>query len=103
MEIQTSGKRKEEEEIHLEFLENFEQHHNIFRKLADQIITKEEWWMYYENVSIDDDKYFEVMINNAWRITLLLTTKTRVGPMIVKQRLLSKQEENSTGKEKTKL
>ena len=65
-----SGK-KTEEEILLEFLETFEQHHNVFSgESADHVVSKEEWVEYYENtsMSIDDDKYFELMINNAWRI-----------------------------------
>ena len=65
-----SGK-KTEEEILLEFLETFEQHHNLYAgEKADHIITKDEWTEYYENISmsIDDDKYFELMINNTWRM-----------------------------------
>jgi Ca2+-binding EF-hand superfamily protein len=64
------GKRTEDEVL-LEFLETFEQHHNmIAEEAADHIITKEEWIEYYENVSmsIDDDKYFELMMNNCWKI-----------------------------------
>ena len=65
-----SGK-KTEEEILLEFLETFEQHHNLYSgETTDHIISKDEWSEYYENISmsIDDDKYFELMINNAWRM-----------------------------------
>jgi hypothetical protein len=64
------GKRTEDE-ILLEFLETFEQHHNMIAgESSDHIITKEEWIEYYENVSmsIDDDKYFELMMNNCWKI-----------------------------------
>jgi len=65
-----SGK-KTEEEVLLDFLETFETHHNLYSgEQADHQITKEEWSEYYENISmsIDDDKYFELMINNAWRM-----------------------------------
>jgi hypothetical protein len=63
-----SGK-KTEDEVLLEFLETFEAHHNLYEGTeSDHIITKEEWLEYYENVSvsIDDDKYFELMMANAW-------------------------------------
>lgn len=64
------GKRTEDEVL-MEFLETFEQHHNqVSGEHADHIITKEEWSEYYENVSmsIDDDKYFELMMNNCWKM-----------------------------------
>ena len=34
----------------------------------DNRVTKEEFMEYYNNVScsIDDDRYFELMITNAW-------------------------------------
>lgn len=65
-----SGK-KTEDQILNEFLETFETHHNgISNEEADYVVTREEWQEYYENVSmsIDDDKYFELMMNNCWRI-----------------------------------
>lgn len=63
--------KKTEDEILLEFLETFEIHHNMLGgENADHVISKEEWFEYYENVSmsIDDDKYFELMMNNCWRM-----------------------------------
>lgn len=54
-----------------EFLETFETHHNISNSEApDHIVTKEEFEEYYNNISssIDNDQYFELMINNAWKI-----------------------------------
>jgi len=63
--------KKTEDEVLLEFLETFEQHHNMIAgEDSDRIITKEEWVEYYENVSmsIDDDKYFELMMNNCWKM-----------------------------------
>eukprot|EP01015_Nassula_variabilis_P006884 TRINITY_DN1523_c0_g1_i1.p1 TRINITY_DN1523_c0_g1~~TRINITY_DN1523_c0_g1_i1.p1 ORF type:complete len:677 (-),score=121.97 TRINITY_DN1523_c0_g1_i1:107-2137(-) len=63
--------KKTQDEILGEFLDTFEQHHaiktNDFR-LKDRTVTFEEFLEYYENIScsIDDDKYFEVMITNAW-------------------------------------
>jgi len=36
----------------------------------DHVVTKEEFEEYYSNVScsIDNDQYFELMMNNAWKI-----------------------------------
>jgi Ca2+-binding EF-hand superfamily protein len=65
-----SGK-KTEEQILLEFLETFETHHNLRNNDApDHIVTKEEFEEYYNNISasIDNDQYFELMMNNAWKI-----------------------------------
>lgn len=55
----------------LEFLETFEAHHNTCNSTApDHIVTKEEFEEYYNNISgsIDNDQYFELMINNSWKI-----------------------------------
>ena len=65
-----SGK-KTEEQILLEFLETFETHHNLRNNDApDHVVTKEEFEEYYNNISasIDNDQYFELMMNNAWKI-----------------------------------
>lgn len=36
----------------------------------DHIVTLEEFEEYYNNISssIDNDQYFELMINNAWKL-----------------------------------
>ena len=65
-----SGK-KTEEEVLGEFLETFETHHNISDlSKRDQRVTKEEFEEYYNNISacIDDDRYFELMMNNSWKL-----------------------------------
>lgn len=65
-----SGK-KTEDQILGEFLETFETHHNISDlSQRDQKVTKEEFEEYYANVSasIDNDQYFELMMNNAWKL-----------------------------------
>ena len=63
-----SGK-KSEEEVLGEFLETFEMHHNILGG-NDRVVTKEEFDEYYNNVSasVDNDQYFELMMNNAWKL-----------------------------------
>ncbi|MDR3582082.1 MAG: EF-hand domain-containing protein [Candidatus Pacebacteria bacterium] len=62
--------RKTEDEVLGEFLETFEMHMNLGGGKRNQQVTKEEFAEYYNNVSasIDDDKYFELMIVNAWKL-----------------------------------
>ena len=63
--------KKTEDEVLLEFMETFEEEHNYLNgNDADGKVTLEEFIEYYENVSmsIDDDAYFELMMNNAWRM-----------------------------------
>ena len=39
-------------------------------KMRDKTVTLEEFYEYYNNISssIDDDRYFELMIRSAWKI-----------------------------------
>ena len=62
--------RKTEDDVLEEFLETFELHHAMEGEL-DHKVTKEEFTEYYNNVSasIDNDNYFELMMNNTWRLT----------------------------------
>jgi hypothetical protein len=63
--------KKTEEEVLSEFLDTFEMHYSLSHPGAkDRRITKEEFNEYYNNVSmsIEDDKYFELMITNAWNL-----------------------------------
>ena len=65
-----NGKRTEDEVL-LEFLETFENTYNYLCGTEnDGKVTIEEFMEYYENVSmsIDDDNYFETLMNNAWRM-----------------------------------
>jgi Ca2+-binding EF-hand superfamily protein len=67
-----SGK-KSEEEVLGEFLDTFEDHYCDMAGQADSrdgIITMPEWIEYYNNVSmsIDNDEYFELMMNNTWNL-----------------------------------
>jgi len=64
--------RKTEEQVLQEFLETFELHHNLKAGTEkDYKVTREEFHEYYNNVSacIDDDDYFEAMMNNAWNLS----------------------------------
>lgn len=62
--------KKTEDEILGEFLSTFETHHSITKGGAglDQRVDQEEFCEYYNNISasIDDDRYFELMMKNAW-------------------------------------
>ena len=65
-----SGKKKEEE-ILKEFMDTFQDTYNyLCGTETDNIITLEEFMEYYENISmtIDNDEYFETMLNNAWNL-----------------------------------
>ena len=65
-----SGKKSEEEVIK-EFMDTFQDTYNyLCGTETDNIITLEEFMEYYENISmtIDDDEYFEIMLNNAWNL-----------------------------------
>lgn len=56
-----------------EFLKTFEIHHNtVSNNPTDGTVTLEEFIEYYNNISAsigtDNDQYFEVMMNNAWKL-----------------------------------
>ena len=71
--------KKTEDEVLAEFLDTFEYHFNLLNndKSKDRSITMEEWIEYYNNISmsIDEDPYFELMMNNAWNLDGKMVTK----------------------------
>ena len=70
-----SGK-KTEEEVLKDFMNTFQETYNyLCGTESDNVITIEEFQEYYENVSmtIDDDAYFELLMNNAWKMGLNTT------------------------------
>jgi hypothetical protein len=72
--------KKTEDQILGEFLDTFEDHFCDIKGQEDSrdgIINMNEWIEYYNNVSmsIDDDKYFEVMMNSAWNFDNSRVTK----------------------------
>ena len=74
-----SGK-KTEEQVLSEFLDTFEDHFCDMKGQAssrDGIVNMKEWVEYYNNVSmsIDDDNYFEVMMNATWNLDNSRVTK----------------------------
>ncbi len=72
-----SGK-KTEDDVLGEFLDTFEMHYSLNHENSrDRTITMDEWIEYYNNVSmsIDDDKYFELMMNSTWNLDNSRVTK----------------------------
>jgi Ca2+-binding EF-hand superfamily protein len=72
--------KKTEEEVLGEFLDTFEDHFCDMVGQADSRdgkIAMNEWLEYYNNVSmsIDDDNYFEAMMNSAWNLKADRVTK----------------------------
>lgn len=66
----TSGK-KTKDQVLVEFLETFETHHNIRNGTqSDGSVTVDEFIEYYKNisVSIDNDDYFALVMNNSWNL-----------------------------------
>jgi Ca2+-binding EF-hand superfamily protein len=75
-----SGK-KSEDEIMCEFFETFEMHHNLFDcNKRSRKVTREEFEEYYNNVSgtIDDDEYFEILMNSSWRLDRYVARPERI-------------------------
>ena len=70
-----SGK-KTEDQILKEFMDTFQETYNyLCGTESDNVITIEEFLEYYENVSmvIDDDAYFETLLNNTWKMGINTT------------------------------
>ena len=70
--------KKTEDDVLMEFLDTFEIHYAINQPGSrDGQIKLDEWIEYYSNVSmsIDDDKYFELMMNSAWNLDNSRVTK----------------------------
>ena len=64
--------RKTEDQVLNEFLETFEVHHNeVAERRGDSVVDLEEFLEYYNNVSasIDDDVYFEQMMDGSWNLS----------------------------------
>ena len=78
-----SGKQTEED-ILFEFLDTFEESYAIRNgnaKSRDRSVSMDEWIEYYQNIScsIDNDEYFELMMNNTWNLDNSRVTKKAWG------------------------
>lgn len=63
--------KKTEEEVLADFLDTFELHYSLQHPGSrDKKITFDEFVEYYNNVSmsIEDDRYFDLMMTNAWNL-----------------------------------
>jgi len=72
--------KKTEDEILTEFLDTFEDHFCDMKGQEDSrdgVINMNEWLEYYNNVSmsIDNDEYFALMMNNTWNLDGKRVTK----------------------------
>jgi len=72
--------KKTEDEVLAEFLDTFEDHFCDMKGQADSRdgkVNMNEWLEYYNNVSmsIDNDEYFALMMNNAWNLDGKRVTK----------------------------
>lgn len=59
-------------------MDTFEQHHTPNDDdTRDGFVSAAEWIEYYQNVSmsIDDDRYFDLMMTNAWNLDKSKVTK----------------------------
>jgi Ca2+-binding EF-hand superfamily protein len=75
-----SGKISEEEALK-EFIDTFQETYNyLCGTETNNIVTIEEFLEYYENVSmtIDEDDYFEYLLNNVWNLGLDLKYKNEI-------------------------
>jgi Ca2+-binding EF-hand superfamily protein len=87
-----SGKISEEEALK-EFVDTFQETYNyLCGTETNNIITIEEFLEYYENVSmtIDEDEYFEYLLNNTWDLGLDIKYKN-----IIKQTEERNDEKNN--------
>ena len=69
---QTCDIKKIEDQILQEFLDSFETAHAMRNnETPNYVVTKEEFEEYYNNISasVDDDAYFKLMMENAWKLT----------------------------------
>ena len=65
--------KKTEEEVFIEFMDTFELHYSLLHpgnSRGDKIVTLDEFVEYYNNISMsfEDDRYFELMMINAWNL-----------------------------------
>lgn len=103
--------RKTEKQVLAEFLDTFHGMYD-YHAIHDDKVTKDEFCEYYAfiSASIDNDQYFELMMNNAWRMNegenknwekkgwagdnTLSPAKNSKGD--IKQRLGQREEQKST-------
>ena len=90
-----SGKISEEEALK-EFMDTFQETYNyLCGTETNDIITIEEFMEYYENVSmtIEEDEYFEYLLNNTWNLGLNVKYKIENKPKQIEENIEEKNIE----------
>ena len=90
-----SGKISEEEALK-EFMDTFQETYNyLCGTETNNIITIEEFMEYYENVSmtIEEDEYFEYLLNNTWNLGLDIKYKVEINPPNIEENIEDKNIE----------
>ena len=90
-----SGKINEEEALK-EFEDTFQETYNyLCGTETNDIITIEEFMEYYENVSmtIEEDEYFEYLLNNTWNLGLNVKYKIENKPKQIEENIEEKNIE----------
>ena len=89
-----SGKISEEEALK-EFMDTFQETYNyLCGTETNDIITIEEFMEYYENVSmtIEEDEYFEFLLNNTWNLGLNVKYKVEIQPKQIDEDIEEKEK-----------
>ena len=89
-----SGKISEEEALK-EFMDTFQETYNyLCGTETNDIITIEEFMEYYENVSmtIEEDEYFEFLLNNTWNLGLNVKYKIEIQPKQIEEDVEEKEK-----------
>ena len=90
-----SGKINEEEALK-EFVDTFQETYNyLCGTETNNIITIEEFMEYYENVSmtIEEDEYFEYLLNNTWDLGLDIKYKNEIKQQEIEENVEEKNIE----------
>ena len=98
-----SGKISEEEALK-EFMDTFQETYNyLCGTETNDIITIEEFMEYYENVSmtIEEDEYFEFLLNNTWNLGLNVKYKIEIQPKQIEEDVEEKEKNIEQMKEES--
>ena len=92
-----SGKINEEEALK-EFVDTFQETYNyLCGTETNNIVTIEEFMEYYENLSmtIEEDEYFEYLLNNTWNLGLDIKYKNEIKKQNVEENIEEKNIEQN--------
>ena len=92
-----SGKINEEEALK-EFVDTFQETYNyLCGTETNNIVTIEEFMEYYENLSmtIEEDEYFEYLLNNTWNLGLDIKYKNEIKKQNIEENIEEKNIEQN--------